>query len=116
MRPVDARTQNAIDALAENDRQRWLVRNGHRAYDAYGASGRRRVAGVHKTASTPSDVRRRRARGSDSIGRRRSSSLGADVLTLGLFAGSVAFGLIGLVWTAIEVLRWVGEILGWGKA
>lgn len=109
---MDARKQKAVDVLEENNRQRWLVRNGHRAYGTSGP-GRRAATGVHRSKQ-PSDLPLREGERRKNGGT-RSSSLGADLLCLALLGLTLGFALIGAIWTAIELLRWVGEIFGGGK-
>ena len=114
--PIDARKQRAADVLEENNRQRWLVRNGHRAY---GEAKARRVAagGRAQPISRPSDLPSDEGERPKRIGgNRSSSSLGADLLCLGLLGLSLGFALIGCIWTIAEIANWIGQLIGGGQA
>lgn len=105
---ITGQQQRIADLLEENARNRWLVRNGHRAY---GETAVRRVeVGVHTSSPRLSD---RRARGSESHGGQpeaRTSLLGVLGL-IGLFIAASWLAIFGLVWLAIQVLRWMGSLV-----
>jgi hypothetical protein len=104
--PINHRQQRIADLLEELNRNRWLVRNGHRAY---GETSVRRVVGVH--TSRPSA----RPRGSGKpggLGGPRSSSVGGVFGLALLFMAAFWLSVFGLVWLAIQVLQWVGNLVG----
>jgi len=108
--PFDFNLVRAADLVAENDRQRWLLRT-YPAGDPRRRSVRRAErGGVHKSAARPSDRARGRRRDSEATGA-ASSSLGVLSL-IGLFFAASWLMFFGLVWLAFQVLRWVGVFVG----
>ena len=108
--PFDFNLVRAADLVAENDRQRWLLRT-YPAGDPRRRSVRRvGSGGVHKNAARPSDRARGRRHDSAAVGA-ASSSLGVLSL-IGLFFAASWLMFFGLVWLAFQVLRWVGNLIG----